>query len=121
MKLTNKEDQILLLNEYLAVIQNLKNYSKHTIVAYKTDINQFFTYVNISKSLNLEKFIQHLSMENYSKRTLNRKIASTTSFLTWCNKSKNIDIPDSTNFKALKTDKKLPNVMTSNYINTLMN
>jgi integrase/recombinase XerC len=121
LKLTNKEDQILLLNEYLAVIQNLKNYSKHTIVAYKTDINQFFTYINISKSLNLEKFIQHLSMENYSKRTLNRKIASTTSFLTWCNKSKNLDIPDSTNFKALKTDKKLPNVMTSNYINTLMN
>ena len=121
MKLTNKEEQVVLLSEYLASIQNLKNYSKHTVLAYKTDISQFFEYINVSKSINLEKYVQHLSMEDYSKRTLNRKIASITSFLTWCNKSKNLDTPDSTNFKALKTDKKLPNVMTSNYINSLMN
>lgn len=121
MKLTNKEEQVVLLSEYLASIQNLKNYSKHTVLAYKTDISQFFEYINVSKSINLEKYVQYLSMEDYSKRTLNRKIASITSFLTWCNKSKNLDTPDSTNFKALKTDKKLPNVMTSNYINSLMN
>ncbi len=121
MKLTNKEEQVVLLSEYLASIQNLKNYSKHTVLAYKTDISQFFEYINVSKSINLEKYVQYLSMEDYSKRTLNRKIASITSFLTWCNKSKNLETPDSTNFKALKTDKKLPNVMTSNYINSLMN
>ena len=121
MKLTNKEEQVVLLSEYLASIQNLKNYSKHTVLAYKTDISQFFEFINVSKSINLEKYVQYLSMEDYSKRTLNRKIASITSFLTWCNKSKNLDTPDSTNFKALKTDKKLPNVMTSNYINSLMN
>ena len=121
MKLTSKEDQTILLSEYLVTIKDLKNYSHHTVVAYKTDINQFFNYINILKSLNLDKYLQNLAMENYSKRTLNRKIASLTSFLNWCKKTKKIDIPDISNLKALKTEKKLPNVMTSNYINTLMN
>ena len=121
MKLTSKEDQTILLSEYLVTIKDLKNYSHHTVVAYKTDINQFFNYINILKSLNLDKYLQNLAMENYSKRTLNRKIASLTSFLNWCKKTKEIDIPDISNLKALKTEKKLPNVMTSNYINTLMN
>ncbi len=121
MKLTNKQDQNLLLSEYLVTIKDLKNYSDHTVLAYKTDIKQFYNFINISNSLDLEKYIQNLAMENYSKRTLNRKIASLTSFLNWCNKSKKMDIPDNSNFKALKTEKKLPNVMTSNYINSLMN
>jgi len=121
LKLTNKQDQNLLLSEYLVTIKELKNYSDHTVLAYKTDIKQFYNFINISNSLDLEKYIQNLAMENYSKRTLNRKIASLTSFLNWCNKSKKMDIPDNSNFKALKTEKKLPNVMTSNYINSLMN
>jgi len=121
LKLTNKQDQNLLLSEYLVTIKDLKNYSDHTVLAYKTDIKQFYNFINISNSLDLEKYIQNLAMENYSKRTLNRKIASLTSFLNWCNKSKKMDIPDNSNFKALKTEKKLPNVMTSNYINSLMN
>jgi site-specific recombinase XerD len=52
---------------------------------------------------------------------LNRKIASITAFLNWCSKSKGVDTPDISNIKALKTEKMLPNVMTSGYINTLLN
>lgn len=121
MKLNNTTDQTILLNEYLSVIKNLKNYSKHTVTAYKTDIDQFYKFINTSGTTNPEKFLQNLSRNNYSKTTLNRKIASVTAFLNWCSKTKQINVPDTSNLKALKTEKKLPNIMTSNYINTLLN
>ena len=121
MKLNNTIDQTILLNEYLSVIKNLKNYSQHTVTAYKTDIDQFYKFINTSSTTNPEKFLQNLSRSNYSKTTLNRKIASVTAFLNWCSKTKQINVPDTSNLKALKTEKKLPNIMTSNYINTLLN
>ncbi len=121
MKLNNTIDQTILLNEYLSVIKNLKNYSQHTVTAYKTDIDQFYKFINTSGTTNPEKFLQNLSRSNYSKTTLNRKIASVTAFLNWCSKTKQINVPDTSNLKALKTEKKLPNIMTSNYINTLLN
>ena len=121
MKLNNITDQTILLNEYLSVVTNLKNYSKHTVTAYKTDIDQFYKFINTSGTTNPEKFLQNLSRNNYSKTTLNRKIASVTAFLNWCSKTKQINVPDTSNLKALKTEKKLPNIMTSNYINTLLN
>ena len=121
MKLTSPNDQVVLLDEYLHTIKNLKNYSDHTVIAYKTDINQFYKYLNNSATKSLEKYIHSLGRNNYSKRTVNRKIASLTSFLNWCTKSKGISTPNISQFKALKTEKTLPSVMTSNYINTLMN
>ena len=121
MKLTSPNDQVVLLDEYLDTIKNLKNYSDHTVIAYKTDINQFYKYLNTSDTKSLEKYIHSLGRNNYSKRTVNRKIASLTSFLNWCTKSKGISTPNISQFKALKTEKTLPSVMTSNYINTLMN
>ena len=121
MKLNSTTDQIVLLNEYLNEIKNLKNYSQHTVTAYKTDIAQFYKFINTSGTTNPEKFLQNLSRSNYSKTTLNRKIASVTAFLNWCSKTKQINVPDTSNLKALKTEKKLPNIMTSNYINTLLN
>ena len=120
MRLNKLTDQKNLLGEYLDIIENLKNYSQHTVVAYKTDINQFFEFMNNTETIDIEKFIQNLARNNYSKTTLNRKIASLTTFLNWCSTEKGITVPETSNLAVLKTDKKLPNIMTSNYINTLL-
>ena len=120
MRLNKLTDQKNLLDEYLDIIENLKNYSQHTVVAYKTDINQFFEFMNNTETIDIEKFIQNLARNNYSKTTLNRKIASLTTFLNWCSTEKGITVPETSNLAVLKTDKKLPNIMTSNYINTLL-
>lgn len=120
MRLNKLTDQKNLLAEYLDIIENLKNYSQHTVVAYKTDINQFFEFMNNTETIDIEKFIHNLARNNYSKTTLNRKIASLTAFLNWCSRTKGITVPETSNLAVLKTDKKLPNVMTSNYINTLL-
>jgi|TARA_B110000438_G_scaffold42394_1_gene42239 site-specific recombinase XerD len=120
LRLNKLTDQKNLLGEYLDIIENLKNYSQHTVVAYKTDINQFFEFMNNTETIDIEKFIQNLARNNYSKTTLNRKIASLTTFLNWCSREKGITVPETSNLAVLKTDKKLPNIMTSNYINTLL-
>jgi len=120
LRLNKLTDQKNLLDEYLDIIENLKNYSQHTVVAYKTDINQFFEFMNNTETIDIEKFIQNLARNNYSKTTLNRKIASLTTFLNWCSREKGITVPETSNLAVLKTDKKLPNIMTSNYINTLL-
>lgn len=120
MRLNKLTDQKNLLDEYLDIIENLKNYSQHTVLAYKTDINQFFEFMNNTETIDIEKFIQNLARNNYSKTTLNRKIASLTTFLNWCSREKGITVPETSNLAVLKTDKKLPNIMTSNYINTLL-
>ena len=103
------------------MIKNLKNYSTHTVLAYNTDITQFFAFINITNTVNIEKFIKNLAKKNYSNNTLNRKIAAITTFLNWCNKSEAINIPDISNLVVLKTKTKLPNIMTNNYINYLLN
>ncbi|MDA9844649.1 tyrosine-type recombinase/integrase [Acidimicrobiia bacterium] len=121
MKLTNKSDQTYLLNKYLDMIKDLKNYSDHTVSAYNTDITQFYAFINITNTVNVEKFIKSLAKKNYSKNTINRKMAAITTFLNWCNKSQAIKIPDISNLVALKTKTKLPNIMTNNYINSLLN
>ena len=121
MKLTNKSDQTYLLNKYLDMIKSLKNYSDHTVSAYNTDITQFYAFINITNTVNVKKFIKSLAKKNYSKNTINRKMAAITTFLNWCNKSQAIKIPDISNLVALKTKTKLPNIMTNNYINSLLN
>jgi len=121
LKLTNKSDQTYLLNKYLDMIKSLKNYSDHTVSAYNTDITQFYAFINITNTVNVEKFIKSLAKKNYSKNTINRKMAAITTFLNWCNKSQAIKIPDISNLVALKTKTKLPNIMTNNYINSLLN
>ena len=121
MKLTNKSDQTYLLNKYLDMIKSLRNYSDHTVSAYSTDITQFYAFINITNKVNVEKYIKSLAKKNNSKNTINRKMAAITTFLNWCNKSEGIKIPDISNLAALKTQKKLPNIMTNNYINSLLN
>jgi site-specific recombinase XerD len=103
------------------MIKSLKNYSDHTISAYNTDITQFYAFINITNTVNVQKFIKSLAKKNYSKNTINRKMAAITTFLNWCNKSQAIEIPDISNLVSLKTKTKLPNIMTNNYINSLLN
>ena len=80
MKLDNKSYQDELLREYLEYLENIKGYSKYTIISYKTDIQKYFEYLNKNKLnyYDIEKYIQNLSKNKYAKTTINRKIVSIT-------------------------------------------
>ena len=122
MKLDNKSYQDELLREYLEYLENIKGYSKYTIISYKTDIQKYFEYLNKNKMnyYDIEKYIQNLSKNKYAKTTINRKIVSITNFFKWCKNKKKLNIKDIKTIKNMKTERKLPTILTSNYINKLL-
>ena len=122
MKLDNKSYQLKIIDEYIEYLEKIKGYSKNTITSYKTDIKKYFEYINTKnkKYYELEKYVQSLSKSKYAKSTVNRKIVSISSFFNWCINQNKINIKDIKQIKNIKTERKLPTILTSNYINNLL-
>ena len=118
MNLNNKSDHKSILVKYLTELKNLKNYSDNTISSYSFDITQFLeSEINYKE---LSKYLRFLNEIGYSKTSINRKITSVNSFLTWCQKNGYVNQLEIKKVKSLKLDKKLPSVLTANYINKLL-
>lgn len=118
MNLNNKNNQEEILNQYLDSLQKIKNYSPNTIKSYKNDIQQY-----LNEDITLGEFAKYLkicSKKEYTKSTINRKITSIKTFLNWCIEKKYFDITALKPVRSLKNEKKLPNILTSNYINELL-
>ena len=122
MKLDNKSYQFKIIDEYIEYLGKIKGYSKNTITSYKTDIKKYFEYINNNNKnyYEIEKYIQSLSKSKYAKSTINRKIVSISSFFNWCINQKKLNLKDIKQIKNLKTERKLPTILTSNYINRLL-
>ena len=118
MKTQNKE----LLENYINYLENVKNYSDHTCTAYKNDLEQYFDYLkNTNKNLfENEDFVDYLFSLELAKSTINRKLTSVNNFLLWSSKLDKYKGKTFRKSENLKTEKKLPNILTSNYINNLI-
>ena len=118
MKTQNKE----LLENYISYLENVKNYSDHTCTAYKNDLEQYFDYLkNTKKNLfENEDFVDYLFSLELAKSTINRKLTSVNNFLLWSSKLDKYKGKTFRKSENLKTEKKLPNILTSNYINNLI-
>ena len=118
MKTQNKE----LLENYINYLENVKNYSDHTTTAYKNDLEQYFDYLkNTQKNLfDNEDFVDYLFSLELAKSTINRKLTSVNNFLFWSSKLDKYKGKTFRKSENLKTEKKLPNILTSNYINNLI-
>tara|TARA_B100001057_G_scaffold74198_1_gene68684 strand:- start:57 stop:908 length:852 start_codon:yes stop_codon:yes gene_type:complete len=117
LKTQNKE----LLENYINYLKNIKNYSVHTCKAYESDLKQyvFYLYESNSDLFDNKNFVNYLFEKGLAKSTINRKLTSINSFLEWASKKeKNKSYYK---FESLKTERKLPDILTSNYINTLIN
>ena len=92
MKLDNNNYQKEIINEYLDYLEKIKGYSKNTIIAYRTDIFNYFKYneKNNKNYYDIEKYIQHLSISKYAKSTINRKINSIRNFFKSCKNQKKL-------------------------------
>ena len=118
MKTQNKE----LLEDYINYLHNVKNYSDHTCTAYKNDLVQYFDYLkNTKKDLfDNEDFVDYLFSLELAKSSINRKLTSVNNFLLWSSKLDKYKNKTFRKSENLKTEKKLPNILTSNYINNLI-
>jgi site-specific recombinase XerD len=118
LKIQNRE----LLENYINYLENVKNYSDHTCTAYKNDLEQYFDYLkNTKKNLfDNEDFVDYLFSLELAKSTINRKLTSVNNFLLWSSKLDKYKGKTFRKSENLKTEKKLPNILTSNYINNLI-
>ena len=117
MKIQIKE----LKDNYLEYLKKIKNYSDHTCKAYENDLNQYLQYLDKFKTdlFDNQEFVSFLFEKGLAKSTINRKLTSINNFLEWASKIE--DNKSFYKFESLKTERKLPDILTSNYINALIN
>ena len=118
MNLNNKSDREKILNDYLIYIKNVKNYSENTIKSYRSDIKHYF--VNSERIGEFSSYLKILNKDRYSKTSVNRKITSIRTFLYWAIDNGYLNQNEIKIVNNLKVEKKLPNVLTSSYINKLL-
>ena len=123
MKLDKKLDQKIYLSEYIEYLNDIKGYSSNTITSYKNDIKQYLKYLS-DKNINYyetEEYVKYLNKNKYAKSSINRKIASINKFYEWCQERNYLKETKYKKIKYIKQEKKLPDILTSNYINKLLN
>ncbi|WP_190811549.1 tyrosine-type recombinase/integrase [Flagellimonas sp. S3867] len=104
------------LEAFISYLKLEKNYSEHTIKAYKKDLKAFSTYVIEVFELNsidhveyslIRSWIVSLVEQDISNRTINRKISSLRAYFRFLQKIEQITISPLAKHKALKTDHKV--------------
>ena len=118
LNLNNQLDREKIIKEYLIYIQNVKNYSKNTIKSYSSDIKQYIK--NTDTIGDFSHYLKQLNKNQYSKTSINRKITSINTFLYWAVDQNYFNQNDIKIVKNFRVEKKLPNVLTSSYINNLL-
>ncbi|MEM6894359.1 MAG: tyrosine-type recombinase/integrase [Bacteroidota bacterium] len=106
----------MVLSAFIEYLQYEKNYSKHTVAAYESDISGFSNYcaethetediTDVPYSL-VRGWIVSLSADGVSNTSINRKLSSLKAYYKFLVKIKRIDVSPLQKHKALKTQKLL--------------
>lgn len=104
------------MQEFLRYLQYEKRYSVHTVIAYRKDLEQFYSYFSISENnqalagltaRDLRAWIVYL-MESNSVRTVNRKIACVRSFYKYMQRQGLVKDNPAEKLQSPKLSKPLP-------------
>ena len=119
----------MLIEKFIEYLRVEKNYSNHTITAYKTDLNNFSDFLlqsgNKTKIQNIDykvirSWIVKMVNDNISNRTINRKISSLKSFYKFLIKTDTINSSPLIAHSPLKQSKKIQVPFSKEEINTLL-
>ena len=119
----------MIVNSFLEYLKFERNYSEHTITAYKKDINSFFEFclnefeienlveVNYSQ---IRSWIVVLVDAGISNNSINRKISSLKSFYKFLQKTEQVGVNPLVKHKALKVAKKIQVPFTIKEVNEVI-
>jgi integrase/recombinase XerC len=101
------------VDKFISYLEIEKNYSGHTLLNYRSDLEEFFKFANdvaVEKVdyLLLRRFLAHLREHQHKPRTLSRKLSSLRSFFRFLHKEGYVKSNPSTLLMSPKLDKTLP-------------
>ena len=114
--------------EYLAFLKDIKNLSNNSIKAYERDISKFRDFIalnNVNKLIDISEdicaaWIGSLYSENISSRSIQRHLSSIKGLFKYLQKNNLIGSSPLELITGPKTEKKLPETLTPEQINKLL-
>lgn len=121
------------VDKFLRYLEIERNSSRHTIISYRTDLDQFLDYlkdennladgpaINNLTRLNIRMWLGELSEQGLARSTIARKAASIRSFFKYCFKRGYIEKNPAHLLILPKQEKRLPKTLNTLEIERLMN
>ena len=105
------------LKQFLEYIKFQKNYSVHTVKAYKRDISQFLNFIKEKKTcrinhLFLRSYLSYLHDKEYAAKSISRKVASLKAFFNFLFRRKLISSNPALFLRSPKLPETLPHFLT---------
>jgi len=102
-----------MIDKFFRYLETEKRYSKHTLLSYKTDLEQFFAFANNSQSIvedfnTIRSWIIFLMENENSTRTINRKISTLKTYYKYLMREGRIGKNPLDRIVSPKMDSKLP-------------
>lgn len=114
------------LKNFLIYLEVEKNFSKHTIRAYNSDILSFLLWLDTTpieetNHTKLKDYLVFIQRFNYSKTTLSRKIAAIRTFYRFLYRERVIEANPANSVHAPKKTKSLPKFLSGKEIEQILN
>ena len=118
------------IESFIITLDKERNFSLHTIKAYKNDLNRFNSFLNqgisriILKKINrndIRKFLSDEYDNNFTSKTVARRLATIKSFFKYLVKVELIEENIAIHINSPKVAKKLPSFINKSLIDVLMN
>ena len=120
------EDTKKYLQAFKLYIEVERNFSKHTVTAYGSDILSFLIWLN-ARSLSgvtystIREYLLYIQQFNYSKTTTARKIASLRTFYRYLYRERIVDTNPAIGVHSPKRGKSLPEFLTESEMEQVLN
>src|SRR3989338_5516405 len=105
------------IKKFISYLEIEKNYSRHTVLNYKLDLEEFVLYLGAAKIesveyLQLRKYLAELKVKNFQPRTLARKVSSMRSFFKFLVREGYMKNTPASLLMTPKLDRTLPKFLT---------
>lgn len=116
------------LDNFLEYLEYQKNYSKYTLINYQKDIETFYIFLKENKINNIKKvdykilrnYLEYLYNKKYTSSSINRHVSSIKTYFKYLERENIIKNNPSILLNTVKKEKKLPKVINSNDIETIL-
>lgn len=115
-----------MVDKFLNYLKYEKNFSDHTIINYKIDLEEFYKYLDNKTTNeidinNIREYLKELYNKKYSPSSISRKVSSLKSYFKYLESENKIKENPMTLISNPKKEKKLPTFLNYNDLEKLLN